>query len=56
MYNTTSSHDMLLLFSRIFPSLTKIIYLDIDTIVIHDIWELWKDVLSTDKLLVVAQR
>ena len=47
---------MLPLFSRIFPNLTKIIYLDVDTIVAHDIWELWKEVVLTDKFLVEVPR
>ena len=43
-------------FLRIFPNLTKIIYLDVDTIVAHDVWELWKEVVSTDRLLVEIPR
>ena len=43
--------------SRLFPSRTHILYLDVDTIVKdHDISELWNQVIATEKLLVAVPR
>ena len=47
---------LLFLYLRLFPSLSHIIYLDVDTIVLHDISELWNEVVTSDKLFVVIQR
>ena len=47
---------LLFLYLRLFPSLSHIIYLDVDTIVLHDISELWNEVVTSDKMFVVIER
>ena len=42
--------------SRILPSLEYVIYIDVDTIVKHDINELWECLLKTDKLMLAVER
>ena len=49
-------HSPVVLFPRLFPSLEYILYIDVDTVVRHDLTALWKRVISSDKLLVVAER
>ena len=37
--------------NRLFPSLSHVIYLDVDSLVLHDISELWNEVVSSDELI-----
>ena len=50
---------MLILFfiiHSLFPSLTHILYLDVDTIVLHNISWLWKEIIASDKLVTAIPR
>ncbi|XP_065886387.1 uncharacterized protein [Dysidea avara] len=43
-------------FHRLFPSLTRAVYLDVDVIVREDVALLWQQVMKSDKLIQVVQR
>ena len=50
MFNNVYVHRLFLDKSQ------HILYLDVDTIVQHDISELWKQVVATEKILVAVPR
>ena len=43
-------------FHSLFPGLKRAIYLDVDTVVMGDIGEVWEQLVATDKLMVAAPR
>ena len=47
---------MYVVLCRLFPSLTHILYLDVDTIVQADISTLWEELVHTNQLILAAPR
>ena len=43
-------------FHSLFPDLGRAIYLDVDTVVMGDIGEVWEQLVTTDKLVLAAPR
>lgn len=43
-------------FHSLFPGLRRAVYLDVDTVVMGDVGELWEQLVITDKMLLAAPR
>ena len=53
LYGIVSTESLI---NRLFPKLNRALYLDVDVIVQEDVALLWQQVITSNKLILVAQR